>query len=166
MENPRIIKSRLDSRFLIKALRFRKYSIPMTQEMIERYLLFREGLYGYDWFSNMDPLKPHLFTLLENGLVFPLPKRDKHGRRVILLKLSELDIKLTPKAGCLTLTLLTLIMEILVEDEENQVRGLSYIADFSGMSLQQAMIFPLEAWFKFGKNAEVKKSLEIKINLI
>lgn len=157
MENPRILKSRLDSRFLIKALRFRKYSIPMTQEMIERYLLFREGLYGYDWFSNMDPMKPYLFKLLENGLVFPLPKRDMHGRRVVLLKLSELDVSL-PKAGCLTLTLLTLIMEILVQEEENQVRGLSYIADFSGMSVKQAMVFPLEAWFKFGKYAEVRKS--------
>lgn len=155
MENPRIIKSRLDSRFLVKALRFRKYSIPMTQEMIERYLLFREGLYGYDWFSNLDPMRPHLITLLERGLIFPLPKRDKHGRRVILLKLSELDTSF-PKAGCLLLTLLTLTMEILVQDEENQIRGLSYIADFKGMTVKQALVFPLEAWFKFGKNAEVK----------
>ena len=164
MENPRIIKSRLDSCFLLKALRFRKYSIPIAQESIERYLLLREGLYGYDWFSNMDPLRPYLFKLLENGLIFPLPKRDKFGRRVILLKLSELDVSF-PKAGCLLLTLLTLIMEILLEDEENQIRGISYIADFSGMSVKQITVFSLGAWYKFGKNAEVKNFIRISIKI-
>lgn len=154
LENPRIIKGRLDSVFLLRALRFRKFSIPMAQEMIERLLIYREGLYGHDFVSNLDPLRPNLFALLERGFVIPLPKRDKNERRVLMLKLSELEISY-PNPGDTALALLTIILEILMEDEENQIRGISYIADFSGMSLKQITVFPLEAWYKFGKNAEV-----------
>ncbi|KAG5682845.1 hypothetical protein PVAND_012167 [Polypedilum vanderplanki] len=153
MENKRIIKCRLDSTVILKVLRFRKFSIPMSQEAFERYLLFREGLYGYDFFSNLDPLKPGIISLLENGLIVPIPNRDKYGRKVILIKLSALDPTI-PDIGCRALTLLTLIMEVLIEEEENQIRGLSYVADLSGVHLKQALIFPLDVWYKFGKNTE------------
>lgn len=153
LQNPRILKCRLDSKFLLKALRFRKHSIPKAQEMIERYLIYREGLYGYDFFSNLDPLRPNLFTLLESGVIIPLPKRDKFKRRIILMKMSNLDVSL-PNVGCTFLALLTLVMEVLVEEEENQIRGVSYIFDFSGMTAKHAMIFPLDVWYKFGKNSE------------
>jgi hypothetical protein len=153
MANNRIVKCRLDSTVILKALRFRKFSIPMTQEAVERYLLFREGLYGYDFFSNLDPLRDGVFSLLENGLIMPIPNRDKYGRKVILIKLSALDPSV-PDVGCRALTLLTLIMEVLIEDEENQIRGLSYVADLSGVHLRQALIFPIDIWFKFGKNTE------------
>ena len=79
MENPRIIKSRLDNRFLLKALRFRKFSIPRAQEYIERYLIYKSGFYGYDWFSNLDPLRPNLIDLMEKGL-------KKFSRKLFLEK--------------------------------------------------------------------------------
>lgn len=135
----------------------------MAQEMYERYLLYREGMYGYDWFSNLDPFKPHVFDLLERGLIIPLPKRDKLGRQIILLKLSEFDISIGVDVGNSAMTLLTLIMIVLMDIEENQVRGLNYIADFSGLSLKQAMVYPIDIWYKFGKNTEVIKSILIKI---
>jgi hypothetical protein len=126
----------------------------MAQEMYERYLLYREGLYGYDWFSNLDPFKPHIFTLLEKGLILPMPNRDKLGRKIVLVKLSEMDTSI-PDVGSCALTLMALIMLVLMENEENQVRGLVYVADFSGISVKQAMVFPLDVWYKFGKNTEV-----------
>lgn len=153
LENPRIIKTRLDSTFLLKILRFRKYSIPLTQEAIERYMLYRLGLYGYDWFSNLDPLRPGIFTLLENGLIVPLPNRDKNGRKVILIKFAALDTSM-PDVGNCTLSLLSIIMEIMLENEENQIRGLNYIIDLSGANLKQILIFPIDTWYKFGKNSE------------
>jgi hypothetical protein len=103
----------------------------------------------------MDPLRPNLFTLFEKGLVIPLPNRDKHGRCVVMLKLSELETSF-PNAGDTALALLAIILEALMEDEENQIRGISYIADFSGMTLKQITVFSLDKWNKFGKNAEVK----------
>lgn len=46
MQNPRINKTRLDSSWLLKHLRFKKYNIPGAQEAIERHLVLRQGSYG------------------------------------------------------------------------------------------------------------------------
>lgn len=135
-------------------MRFRKFSLPLAQEQIERYLLFREGIYGYDFFSNLDPLRPNLLTLLERGFVIPLPKRDKNGLCVLMLNLAQLDTSL-PNVGNTALALVAIILETLIEQEENQIRGFNYVADFSGMSAKQVLVFPLEVWFKIGKNCEV-----------
>lgn len=41
VKNPRIQKMRLDSKFLLRFLRIKKFSLPMTKEIIERYLVMR-----------------------------------------------------------------------------------------------------------------------------
>lgn len=50
IQNRRIIKGRLDSAWLLKHLRFKKYSIPAAQEAIERHMVLRQGCYGKDYF--------------------------------------------------------------------------------------------------------------------
>ena len=67
MSNPRIIKARLDSTWLLKFLRFRKFSIPMAQEAIERYLVLKEGSYGNIWFHDLNIKKPSIDKLLDDG---------------------------------------------------------------------------------------------------
>lgn len=42
-KNPRIAKCRLDANFLLRFLRYHKYSLKHAKESIERYLIFREG---------------------------------------------------------------------------------------------------------------------------
>ncbi|CRK89975.1 CLUMA_CG003703, isoform A [Clunio marinus] len=153
MNNPRIEKCRMDSKFILRFLRFRKYSIPMAQEALERYLVFREGAYGFDWFSNLDYMKPNIKTLVDNEVLTVLPKRDKLGRKCLFFKMSSIDPSL-PKIGEDLLTLGTLIIETLMDDEENQIRGLNYIADVSNLGLRHAQILPLEVMYKFGKNIE------------
>ena len=153
MENPRIIRCRLDSTYLLKSLRFRKYSIPLSQEAMERHLLFREGLYGYDFFSNLDPLKPYVFEMLERGLITVFPKRDEHKRLTIYIRWALADPAI-PNMGNVFMSLLSLFMENLMDDEENQIRGLNYILDLSGANLKQVLIFPIDMWYKLGKHAE------------
>lgn len=154
LANPRIEKCRMDSAWLLRFLRFRKYSIPLAQEALERYLLFREGLYGYDWFSNMDYNRQHLTHLLEKGVIVPLPGRDKLGRQVLMFRLSNVDPSLND-IGNAFLTLSTMFFETLLDDEENQIKGLTYIGDVSGVQLAHINVFPLEVCYKFGKNVEV-----------
>lgn len=156
MDNPRIIKCRMDSIFLLRFLRFRKFSIPMAQEALERYLIFREGLYGYDWFSNLDLNKPNLIDLLEKGVIVPLQHRDKLGRQVLLFRLAAVDPSITD-IGNTFLTLSTMFFETLLDVEENQIRGLNYMGDVTGLQLGHVQIFPLETCYKFGKNVEVRK---------
>lgn len=67
MKNPRIEKSRLDSKFLLRYLRFKKFSIPMAMEAMERYLAIKEGSYGRKWLKNLDVTRPQILKLLDDG---------------------------------------------------------------------------------------------------
>lgn len=59
MANPRITKTRLDTVWILKHLRFKKYSLPLAQEAVERHLVLRNGSYGKDYFHlEQDFLRP------------------------------------------------------------------------------------------------------------
>lgn len=166
LANPRIEKCRMDAVWLLRFLRFRKYSLPLAQEALERYLVFREGLYGYDWFSNMNFDRPTLGDLLEKGVIVALPNRDKLGRQVLMFRLNAVDPSIND-VGNTFLTLSTMFFEALLDDEENQIRGLNYIGDVTGLQLGHVNMFPLEVAYKFGKNVEVpcsSKSWHLKVN--
>lgn len=81
-KHPMIKKCRTDSLFLLRFLRTKKFSLPMAQEMLERYLTIRQ-LYP-DWFQKLDIEDPDLEVIIDSGYLVPLPKRDQHGRKVIL----------------------------------------------------------------------------------
>lgn len=81
-KHPAIKKCRTDSLFLLRFLRTKKFSLPMAQEMLERYLTIRQ-LYP-DWFQKLDIDDPELEAIIDSGYLVPLPKRDRHGRKVIL----------------------------------------------------------------------------------
>lgn len=81
-KHPAIKKCRTDSLFLLRFLRTKKFSLPMAEEMLERYLTIRQ-LYP-DWFQKLDIDDPDLEAIIDSGYLVPLPKRDGHGRKVIL----------------------------------------------------------------------------------
>lgn len=160
LANPRIEKCRMDAVWLLRFLRFRKYSIPLAQEALERYLIFREGLYGYDWFSNMDYNRPNLIDLLNKHVIVPLENRDNMGRQVLMFRLSGVDPSIE-NIGNTFLTLATMFFETLLDNEENQIRGINYVGDVTGLQLGHVNIFPLEICYKFGKNVEVRHEQSI-----
>lgn len=56
-----------DSSFLLRFLRAKKFSVPITREAIERYLLLR---HSYDMiFTNLDINLPTMKTLIDLGYV-------------------------------------------------------------------------------------------------
>jgi hypothetical protein len=67
LKNPRIVKTRLDSNFLLRFLRFRKFSIPMAMEALERFLVLKNGTYGRGWFNHIDIGKPSILKLIDEG---------------------------------------------------------------------------------------------------
>lgn len=67
-QNPRIVKLRLDSGFLLRFLRARKFSVPMVKDMIERYLVLRFYMQeGIAIFRNLDIELPVMQELLGLG---------------------------------------------------------------------------------------------------
>lgn len=67
MKNPRIEMTRLDSNFLLRFLRFRKFSIPMAMEALERFMVLKNGTYGKGWFNLIDIGKPSTMKLIDDG---------------------------------------------------------------------------------------------------
>lgn len=67
LKNPRINMTRLDGNFLLRFLRFRKFSIPMAMEALERWMVIKNGGYGKGWFDTLDIEKPSIMNLLEAG---------------------------------------------------------------------------------------------------
>jgi hypothetical protein len=64
--NPRIVKIRMDSNFLLRFLRAKKFSVPIVQETIERYLLLKHT-HDCKIFKNLDMNLPSMQKLLDLG---------------------------------------------------------------------------------------------------
>jgi hypothetical protein len=84
---------RTDDTFLLRFLRTKKFSVPMAQQQMLKYLNWRRILKDYT--SNLDFLSPGVASLINNGFIFPSPVRDKNGRRVIFYLISESIEKFT-----------------------------------------------------------------------
>jgi hypothetical protein len=67
LKHPKIIKSRLDSNFILRYLRFRKFSIPMATEAIERFLVLKNGSYGDGWLDNLNVNRSSIMKLVDDG---------------------------------------------------------------------------------------------------
>lgn len=72
-KNPRIENCRLDANFLLRFLRFKKFSVPQAQEALERYLLLRRTFSIA--FRDLDIRNPRMTELIDRGVVFSSPKR-------------------------------------------------------------------------------------------
>lgn len=86
--------------------------------------------------------------------MFFLPERDFLGRRVIFYRPGVSD-PLLPTCGYDILTISTLAYELILEDEENQIRGCVHLADAKGIRMSHFTIFSPQYSFRVGKNTEV-----------
>lgn len=86
--------------------------------------------------------------------IFVLPKRDKLGRKIVFSRASVVDAH-SPTVGCDIMTIHTLIYDVLMQDEENQIRGIVHMADVAGLQPSHFTIFPPKYSFRIGKNTEV-----------
>lgn len=156
MESPRIIKCRMDSKFLLRFLRFRKFDVPKAMMALERWLVAREGAYGPDWMSNLDYSKPNIDGIIDRGVLMAFPKRDKFGRTLLMIRPAALKTHI-PTIGWEALTLGTMYCEILLDDEENQIRGFDYVCNVAGITWRHYFIFPFSNWYQLFRNIEVSK---------
>lgn len=122
-----------------------------VKESFERALIFRQN---YEFLENLDFEKPYMSELLDAGLIMILPGYSKTGERIICSKMSAASTKI-PNVALTGMCLATQILELLLEDEENQVRGFHYVFDVSDMTVKHYFLLPFMTWFKILKNCEV-----------
>ncbi|CRL06985.1 CLUMA_CG019986, isoform B [Clunio marinus] len=153
LKNPRIIKTRLDTNWLLRHLRFRKFSVPMAMEAIERMMVVKDGPFGKGWFERIEVARPSVLRLLDTGFAFLLPERDYMGRRVIFYR-PGVSNPMSPTCGFDVLTLMTSLFILLCEYEEDQIRGVVHVADASGIKMPHFTVFSPTYSFRIGKVTE------------
>lgn len=127
-----ITKCRLDGNFLMRFLRLKKFRIKESQELLEKYLRIR--LEHNHWFGCLDISSDRtLEDLIDKGYFFALPERDDSGRRVFFSVAGKMDPSRHTTADQVRSTMIGL--ESLLEDEENQVKGFTYIFDEKDVGL-------------------------------
>lgn len=83
-KNEDVDNVRDDDRFLLRFLRAKKFSVPMTQQIILKYLNLKRVFPQMT--ANLDYLSKPLNDILTNGYMTVSPVRDQNGRRVIIIR--------------------------------------------------------------------------------
>lgn len=87
-KNKDVENVRTDDTFLLRFLRNKKFSVPMAQQQLLKYLNLKRVMSHYT--SNLDFMDKGVQNLFNNGYIVASPIRDRQGRRVILYFASEL----------------------------------------------------------------------------
>merc|ERR1712127_239069 len=134
---PHIKKARLDSSFILRFLRMQKFEIKESCEILDKYLTMR--CQYPTWFQNLDCQDPALADLVSRGYIFVLPERDQHGRRVIFSRAAAFDPSKYTTSDMMRARVMT--FETLLANEENQVRGFTYVFDEKAVSWSHLSIW-------------------------
>lgn len=154
IKNPRLASLRLDSKFILRFLRFKKFSIPLATEALERYLVLRKYVHeGKQVYQKFDYTDPSLLKLLEAGVIFPLPERDSEGRRVIFYRPKAYDVYKDHRDDIIRIG--GTVFETILENEEDQIRGVVHVVDGSGLGFNYLTLYTPQEGFRLAKNTEV-----------
>ncbi|GIY33315.1 leucine--tRNA ligase [Caerostris darwini] len=136
---PHFVNCRLDSNFLLRFLRMRKYRVDLAEQVLDKYLTVKTKY--PNTYQKLDIHKPSLRDLISRGYVFPLPERDKDGRVVLFCIAKALDATRHKQSDIFKSFLLT--FEVLMECELNQKRGINYIFTQEGYQISHALLVGL-----------------------
>ena len=116
---------RTDAPFLLRFLRFQKFDLGDAAAVVDKYVQMRTA--HPEWFSGLDVRDPRMRDLVTSGYLFVLPGRDAAGRRVVFSRAADMDPSRFTAADLMRAHILA--YETLLCDEENQVKGLTYVFD-------------------------------------
>ncbi|XP_019865108.1 retinaldehyde-binding protein 1 isoform X2 [Aethina tumida] len=137
-KHPNIKKCRTDAPFLLRFLRTKKFSVPQSCEMLERYLIIRQ-IYP-QWFRNLDCDDKDLAEIINAGYLVPMLDRDQ-GRLVLFSCAGKFDPHKFTSAHMIKVH--SLVTEALMDDEINQINGYTYVNDESGFSMSHISLWSL-----------------------
>lgn len=83
-KNEDVENVRSDDRFLLRFLRAKKFSVPMAQQIILKYLNLKRVFPQMT--ANLDYKSKSVHEILTNGYLTVSPVRDQNGRRVIIVR--------------------------------------------------------------------------------
>ena len=121
---------RTDNVFLLRFLRAQKFNVDKSAALLEQYLLMREK--HPHWFKKLGDVEDDgVSELMDSGFVLFLPGRDSAGRRVLLNCVSRIDT--ASRTNSDMMRAISASLETVMEDEETQIRGVTYIFHCKGI---------------------------------
>lgn len=160
---PRLAHCRTDNVFLLRFLRARKFNLEKACDNLENYIKMRFS--NPDWFTEIDPTIPNVKELCNNGFSLVLPDRDADNRRVLFSYVDKIDVNKHINSDVMKVKMASI--ETLMEDEENQIRGITYIFYCKDISMTHCSIWTYaDAHTLFGS---CEKSIGVRhadINLV
>lgn len=127
VKHPQIKQCRMDSAFLLRFLRNRKFNVTAACDAIVRYLTMKTL---HPEFFKFDPL--HLNKLIGEHLVVPLGQ-DAEGRLVLLIRYGQFNPEEhSPERQ---VNMIGLAIETHFDNEQYQVTGIVVVIDMLGISL-------------------------------
>ncbi|XP_006821769.1 retinaldehyde-binding protein 1-like [Saccoglossus kowalevskii] len=124
------IRFRSDDAFLLRFLRNKKFDVERSFNKIVRYYEVRRDY--TDIFGTFEPMQHKYVFDAEMEMV--CPGRDKEGRRVVIARNSRWDPDRYEVADGFRGSLM--MIEKLLEEEETQVNGMVFVADFEAFSMK------------------------------
>ncbi|KAG5674946.1 hypothetical protein PVAND_004890 [Polypedilum vanderplanki] len=154
---------RTDDRFLLRFLRNKKFSIPMAQQQLLKYLNMRRVMDHMTY--NLDFLDDSIKPFFDNGYICVSPIRDRYGRRTILYSaagLNGISYKYEDQVKAHFI-----MLETLLESQEDQILGVVHIGNFCGASKDHVTIWrnptDLLRVFKWGEQSLSLRHKEIHL---
>jgi hypothetical protein len=132
------LTSRTDTLYLLHVLRTAKFSQLRARELIETILTMRTKCPQY--MVNLDTHEKGIQAYIDKGQMIPLPKRDKEGRTIILLRIGAIDLN-DPLMSVANEMRASLSVQELGKyiDEGSVVHGVHLIFDCTGMTMKHIM---------------------------
>ncbi|KAG0419094.1 hypothetical protein HPB47_004386 [Ixodes persulcatus] len=122
--------SRRDDEFLLRFLRVAKYNVHAALKRLKEYYKMRKECPFV--FENFLPSSAKLEA---RSMAMVLPRRDVHGRLVLLLRLGAWNPQIISYIEALQA--ITLVVEHLTADPAAQTTGVSCIHDYGGFSMDK-----------------------------
>ena len=135
-KSPHLHSIRQDDGFLTAFLRGCKFSLERTKEKLDFHFTVKASLPV--WFDNWDPRLPEMRTIIEAGLVAPLPEYDRHGRRVVVMRMGRQDPD-TMRKDDLFKAVMMMMTAALDGDKQALILGVVIVNDLQGMTLAKTV---------------------------
>ncbi|XP_075162607.1 cellular retinaldehyde binding protein [Haematobia irritans] len=161
-KNEDVQNVRDDDNFLLRFLRAKKFSVPMAQQTLLKYLNIRRSFPHLS--TQLDINDAKLNDVITSGYIYASPKRDSMGRRVLLINAQCFDAKKYTSAEQAKAHFLA--YECLLEDPQNQITGIVHVGDCTGTSAAHVTMWnPTEFGriFKWGEQSLPMRHKEIHL---
>lgn len=159
-KDPTITNCRMDSSFLLRFLRTKKFNIAAAYQIFKEYLTaFR--LYP-KWFMKLCVDEPHIIDFILDGFIYPLPERDENGCQVVIYNFGNINPDKYTQHDIFRVQILC--FHACFEDEESQIAGYVVVLNFSGYDMKRYALFNFVDFSNYAR--VVRYAIPIRVNKI